>query len=235
MFETVLILPLIFVMLGLIFFFGQAFEREQQQRILTRYDAARAVNRVTPAAPDMVLGLRNQQSQLNELFFNSKADIVGVDWDSYPSPAAEQLEALASNMSIPTGDLAWRIFNTAARGATVHLSVDFSRTDTLPEAVKGAMTRSSTHPGPSWAYADGLREIATPRVDAVDVYQGRWVYDRDRSDISAEARIRDTFYADFDRQLDDFSPPATQMVGLIRGLLYSYQPGYGGPTVRYNR
>lgn len=235
MFETVLILPLIFVLLGLIFFFGEAFEREQQQRILARYDVARVANQMTPATPEQPLGLQNQQAELNELFFDNKADYTDIQWHNYTAPAIDQLNSLATNRSIPTGDLAWRTFRVAPAGTSIKLSLDFARSDTLPEAVKGSMVRTSTHPGPSWGYADAIQGVASPSLLATDFYQGRWVYERRSPVLDADRAIRDTFYKDFDQRLDDFSPPATRMVGLIRGLLYASEPGYRGPTVRYNR
>lgn len=234
MLETVLVLPLVFVILGLVFFFGSAFEREQQQRILARYDVARASNQATPLAPATAAGLNGQEAAMNELFFEGHADFVDIDWDSYLSPAGQELIGLAANRSVPTGDLAAGIVNGAQRGTKIKLSVDFARSNRIFEAVNGPIRRRSVHPGPSWAYADAMQQtdgvnLVTPPLTA------NWVYHRTHHQLRAAVRVRDVFYLDYDRQLDNFAEPATHMVSLIRGMLYARQPGYRGPTVIFNR
>lgn len=234
MLETVLVLPLVFVILGLVFFFGNAFEREQQQRILARYDVARVANQATPLAPATPAGLNGQQDAMNELFFDGAADIVSVDWDGYISPGGQGLIELAANRSTPTGDLAAGIVNRAQQGTKIKLVVDFTRSNRIFEAVNGPIRRRSVHPGPSWAYADAMVESADGNVINPPL-TANWMYDRNNNHLRAEASVRDVFYLDFNRQLDDFAEPATHMVRLIRGMLYANQPGYRGPTVFFTR
>jgi|GEM_PF-5255249 Flp pilus assembly protein TadG len=224
MFETVMVLPLVFVILGLVFFFGYAFQREQQQRILARYDAARVANRATPAPPQVPAGLEHPDA-MNELFFRNQAQFVDIDWETYRSPAGDALAGLAYQRSTATGELATDLFNNSPRGTRVKLKVDFTSSIRLPESVSGPMLRRSVHPGPAWAYTDSIRENE----------EGLWVYHRPSHHyMRVERRIRNVFYSDFDRQLDNFTEPATRMVSLIRGMLYAYEPGYRGPTVNYN-
>lgn len=235
MLETVLVLPLIFVILGLVFWFGNAFEKEQQQRILARYDVARVSNMATPLAPETPAGLDGQRGAMTELYFDNRAEIVSVDWDGYASPAAGYLAGIAANQSTPTGDLASRIFGGARHGTKIKLLVEQEHNGSILEAVSGPLRRRSVHPGPSWAYADAMRqENESPRV-ANPPLTANWVYHRHGGYLRADSRVRDVFYPDFDRQLSDFPEPATRMVSLIRGMLYAHQPGYGGPTVNFSR
>ncbi len=225
MMETVMILPLVFVILGLVYFFGTAHQREQQQRILARYDVARVANRATPAAPEVPVSLQDQQPALNELFFRNRATFTHIDWEGYTSPAGTTLGQWAYQTSNATGELATHLFRHAPRGTRIKLQADYTSNINLPEAVDGPVLRRSVHPGPSWAFTDSIRQDA----------EGQWAYHLpSHHHHRVEARVRDVFYDSFDRQLDNYSEPASRMVSLVRGMLYAYHPGYRGPTVNYN-
>jgi len=223
MMETVMILPLVFVILGLVYFFGNAHQREQQHRILARYDVTRAANMVTPAAPESPVSLQTQQAALNELFLRNRATFVDIEWNGYVSPAGTTLGQWAYQYSQPTGDLATQLFASAPRGTKIKLLAEYTSNINLPEAVDGALLRRSVHPGPSWGFADGLTQDS----------DGQWIYDRNTRRYFVDRRLRDVFYDTFDRQLDNYTEPASRMVSLIRGMLYAYQPDYRGPTITY--
>lgn len=236
MLETVLVLPLVFMILGLIFFFGSAFEREQQQRILARYDVTRVANQATPLAPASVIGLDDQQPALNELFFDGRGDFVSVTRNAVlGSGAYGMIDDVRFISPTPApGDVLELIVNRAQRGNRLKLVTDFTRTNRIFDAINGPTTHYSVHMGPSWAYADAMQETADGNLINPPL-TASWVYARGKRPLSAETSIRDIFYADFNRQLDNFGEPATRMVRLIRGMLYANQPGYRGPTVHFTR
>jgi hypothetical protein len=214
--EMVLVLPLLFVVLSLLFFLGRGVVRAQRAHVMDRYEAWRQVGGVPQPGHDNALG----SPQLNQLFLGNKADTIDYTGsDRLPRDATVAWVTLVYEYDTAAGELAQRQAAHADHGHTATFTTIFAESNAFWQRFESPMTHGHTRIGNDWAHVNGWY------VDDSGIWRWRGQYGP-----NLQTSIRDVFIADLDEQLDAMDSP---LADGIRSL-YMARPGYAGPELGYD-
>ena len=223
--EMVLVLPLLFVILALLFYFGRGIVRVQHAQVMDRYEAWRQA----AGAPGPAAGGGVGSDQLNQLFFGANADSIDYDASGwFPPQAADGLVDAAVERQAPLEyrfpELVQAAVARADNGRTVAFATRHSNSVPLLGQFGGPIRHGHTRIGHDWAHVNGWSVTTQSAGGLLGVRQ--W----NRAGPygpNIQAPVRDVHYPTFDADLAAVGNPLAQA---IRGI-YLSQPGYGGPNV----
>ncbi len=214
--EMVLVLPLIFVVLSLIFFLGRGVVRAQRAHVMDRYETWRDVAGAPLPGRDTAI----DSPQLNQLFLGNKADqIIDRVSDRLPRDATNAWVQLVYEYDDDAGQLAERQAARADHGHTVTFTTTFTEANAFWERFQSPMEHGHTRIGNDWAHVNS--------GDTDDDGEWRW---NGQYGPNLQYSIRDVFIADLDEQLAGLDSP---LADAIRSL-YLARPGYAGPELDYD-
>lgn len=231
--EMVLVLPLLFVILALLVFFGRGIVRVQHAQVMDRYEAWRQAT----GAPGPAHGGTPSNEQMNQLFFGSNASSIEYAGSGYfPSQATDQFLHAASEWDRPP--LPWSppydageflqtvegMFRQADDGRTVAFKTRHTNRVPLWERFNGPIHHGHVRIGNDWAHVNGWSVTTDSGVGSLELRQWNRVGPFGPNILGP---IRDIHYPDLDADVASLGNPLAQA---IRGI-YLSQPGYGGPNV----
>jgi hypothetical protein len=255
--ETVLVLPLVFVVLALLFFFGRGMTRVQRANVSDRYEAWRQAQYAS--APGVSFDKHNRNfgtgGMLDDTFFGGNADALDVAERAGRVNVSEPLEILAEEITAiagsgaPTGyepSSAEDYVRALHRRAPAWWRIDLStqhRTD-VPLYSRFADTVHHQHTviDGDWAFVywmeqehRGERE-PIHRVLVDDVYLGTPSNDADGLvDLYnyrpfAAVGLYYTYYEDLDEPLEALEAQENSLAGSVRNI-YMLVPDYIGRQI----
>ncbi|GAB4107963.1 MAG: hypothetical protein Kow00105_12880 [Phycisphaeraceae bacterium] len=256
--ETVLVLPLIFFVLALLFFFGQAMTRWQRLSVTDRYEAWRQT-RYAPA-PGVEFAKRFPEfgsgDQLNQTFFASNADTLVITDRSGRINVNEPIDLISDETYQSAGSLDDPAYDPASAEAMVRelhryapawwridVSAEHESDIPLYQRFAGEVRHQSTRIDGDWSFATWIEQQHRGDPDEVDRILSEEVmfvgdsddYDqlRDFHELRPYALIGIyyTYYEDLDAPLETLAE--SQDNPLARGIrgIYMNLPTYVGPTV----
>ena len=221
--EMVLVLPLLFVILALLLYFGRGVVRVQHAQVMDRYEAWRQA----AGAPGPAVGTGNDE--LNQLFFGSSAASINYDGSGwFPSQAADDLVDAAVDRQAPNeyrvSQLVRAAISQSDNGRTVGFATRHSNTVPLLGRFAGPIRHGHTRIGHDWAHVNGW-SVTTQSGGGLS---GTSQWNRAGPyGPNILAPVRDIHYPTFDADLAAIGNPLAEA---IRGI-YLSRPGYGGPDV----
>ncbi len=256
MMETVLVLPLIFVILALLFFFGQSMTRLQRSSVTDRYEAWRQ----TQYAPGPGAEFAKRQNDfgdadlLNQAFFAGNASGLTVADRAGRINISEPTEIVASAATeiAPPSDIP--AYNPDAAGEMVRQRHDRSpawwRVDLATEHTSsvefyqrfaGAVRHQHTVVDGDWSYGSwieqlnrGDREVLAETLED-DVYfigdRGDATPDLDYLQPHGVMGVAETFFTDFDTPLEQMGEQNDNPIAQAIRLIYLNFGLYRGPQV----
>lgn len=238
--ETVLVLPLVFLFLGLTYYFGLGFTRAQRTTVMTQYEVWRQVGQGSGPTSQWQIG----HPQLNQTFHDGNATSINHRGTGsvFPEDVLEQFvsqpdtrdaqDLAASIIYRPPGGVSDNQ-HRYSHGHREGFSVNHPPPATLFQGLHGPIRRTHVRIGNEWKFS------LTPTASA-----GDW---SGSGNHTAHLRgIRDAFLSDFDGRLDsidgrndpeydDYSQGpehvGSNFAAEVRRV-YLRSPGYSGPTVR---
>lgn len=256
--ETVLVLPLVFVVLALLFFFGQAMTRLQRSSVTDRYEAWRQT--LYAPGPGAQFAKRGRDfgdaGLLNEAFFAgnaSRLDVADrsgrVDVVEPIDIVADEARALAVESNSPRYDpsTAQQTVRDLAGRAPAWWRVDLStqHTSTVPlyQRFAGPVRHQHTRIDGDWSFASWIeqdkRGVARDVHDVLtdDVFFIGDTNDanglRDLHDLRPQSLLGlyDVYYMSVDQPLESLEQQGNPIAGAVRGI-YLNLPTYVGPQVQ---
>ncbi len=173
--ETVLVLPLIFFILALLFFFGQAMTRWQRSSVTDRYEAWRQAQYAPgPGAEFAKRGFDfGSADQLNQAFFGGNADRLDVadrsgrvNIDRPVDIIAEEARRTAMPSTSPDYDpasaeeLVRELHDRAPAWWRIDLSTEHTYDVPLYQRFAGPLRHQSTRIDGDWSFATWLEQEA---------------------------------------------------------------------------
>lgn len=255
--ETVLVLPLIFVVLALLFFFGQAMTRWQRSSVTDRYEAWRQAQ----YAPGPGLSFDKDSFSfgsaglLNDAFFAGNADSLDVgdragrvNIQEPTDLIAEEASSIAS-VNHPTTydpasaeDYVRALYLRSPAWWRIDLSTEHESDVPLYQRYAGAVRHQHTVIDGDWTFAfwveqekRGVRSDIDPVLND-DVYLDN--LDRDHDGLVdlydyrpyALKGIYYTYYEDLDQPIEALEEQDNPLASAVRGI-YMNLPDYVGPQV----
>ena len=232
--EMVLVLPLLFVILALLVFFGRGIVRVQHAQVMDRYEAWRQA----AGAPGPAMGGTPSNEQMNQLFFGAKADSIEYAGSGYfPGQAADQLLHEVSQWEQSGSPSEFRLYDTGEllttveailaytdNGRTVAFKTQHANAVPLWERFNGPIRHGHVRIGNDWAHVNGWSVTTAGGAGSLEYRQWNRAGPYGPNILRP---IRDTHYPDLDADLTSLGNPLAQA---IRGI-YLSQPGYRGPNV----
>lgn len=173
--ETVLVLPLIFFILALLFFFGQAMTRWQRSSVTDRYEAWRQTQYAPgPGAEFAKRGFDfGSADQLNQAFFGDNADRLDIadrsgriNIDEPIDTVAEEVARTAAPNDVPDYDpasaeqLVRELHRRTPAWWRIDLSTEHTSDVPLYERFAGPVRHQSTRIDGDWSFATWLEQEA---------------------------------------------------------------------------
>ena len=254
--ETVLVLPLVFVVLALLFFFGQAMTRWQRSSVTDRYEAWREAQYAP--GPGVRFEKHNPvfgpADQLNEAFFAGRADRIDVADRSGRVNVQEPIDMIAEEaLSVASStralgydpdtaeDYVRDLYCRAPAWWRTDLSTEHTSSVPLYQRFAGAVKHQSTVIDGDWTFAFWVEQenrgqrkqvsnVLTNDVHlnvAPDKDGYRDLYDYRPYSMSG---LYYTYYEDIDKPLLSLEDQGNTLASAIRGI-YMNMPDYIGPQV----
>lgn len=255
--ETVLVLPLIFFILGLLFFFGQAMTRWQRSSVTDRYEAWRQTQYGQgPGAEFAKRGFDfGSAGQLNQIFFGDNADRLEVadrsgriNIEEPVDIIAEAAHLAATPTTVPAyepasaEELVRELHSRTPAWWRVDLSTEHISDVPLYQRFAGPVRHQSTRIDGDWSFATWIEQ--EHRGDPEDV--DRVLHDdvrftgddndsdglRDLHELRPQALfgIYYTYYEGADEPLESLADQGNPLAQGIRNIYLSL-PTYVGPTI----
>jgi len=254
--ETVLVLPLIFVILALLFFFGQSMTRLQRSSVTDRYEAWRQTQYAPgPGAEFGKLPCEfGDADLLNQAFFASNASDLSVASRagrvnvSEPTDiVADAATGIAPPSDIPAYDpvVAGEMVEQRHLRSPAWWRVDLAteHTSSVPfyQRFAGAIKHQHTIIDGDWSYGSwieqinrGDREILAETLED-DVYfigdRGDILPDLDNLRPHGVMGVYEAFYDDFDSVLEQMDEQSDNPIAHSIRMIYLNTGGYRGPQV----
>lgn len=259
--ETVLVLPLIFVVLALLFFFGQAMTRWQRSSVTDRYEAWRQAQ----YAPGPGAEFAKNPSEfgdadlLNQAFFADNADTLDVAGRSgrvtvtdITDTIAEETTATAPPLNDPlyqpttAGDMVRSQMQRLPAWWRIDLATEHLSDVPLYQRFAGAVHHQSTVIDGDWAYGSWIEQLYRGERDKLGdilVNDVHFIGDDDRYDGDPYPDLDDlrpyavqgVYHTYYTNSLDDYLRPMDEdqenPLAHAVRLLYLSYPGYRGPQV----
>jgi len=171
--ETVLVLPLLFLIFVLVIYMGRGVVRAQRGQVLDRYEAWRAVDPVghvlpgteneidtragTPAAPQSD---QPSNAALNQVFFGDNAEsVIGRGARGFPTDAMDRLEQAASGYSRDSFEIAQAMASTLPGGIGAGFDVTHTPDNAFWGGFETPASHSHTRLNGDWSFASGWRRV----------------------------------------------------------------------------
>jgi len=216
--EMILILPLLFVVLSMLIFFGRGVVRLQRAQVMDRYEAWHQVS----GAPGPGASGAASNPQMNRLFFGDNAESIEYNAsNTFPDDAASALIGAAYDVSADTGDLAQHHFNQSEAGRSVAFTTAHTSRNQFWEQFDGPIRHRHTRIGHNWAHINGWAATDQNEWSRAGPYGP-----------SMMGPTRDVFLKSLDDELAELAGDDNPLANAIRRL-YLAQPGYVGPAVEY--
>jgi hypothetical protein len=256
--ETVLVLPLVFVVLALLFFFGQAMTRLQRSSVTDRYEAWRQT--LYAPGPGAQFAKRGRSfgdaGLLNQAFFAGNASRLDIADRSGRIDVQEPID-LVANQTLDTAvestsprydpATAQQAVRDFARRAPAWWRIDLSteHTYTVPlyQRFAGPVRHQSTRIDGDWSFASWIeqkhRGVPSDVADTLtnDVLFVGDTNDadglRDLNELRPQALfgLYDVYYRDADQPLETLAQQGNPLASAVRGI-YLNLPTYVGPTIQ---
>lgn len=255
--ETVLVLPLIFVVLALLFFFGQAMTRLQRSSVTDRYEAWRQAQYAPAPGVSFDKDSRSFGSAdlLNEAFFAGNADRLDVadragriNVQEPIDLIAEETLAIASEIvtqgydPLKAEDLVRELHLRSPAWWRIDLATEHESSVPLYQRFAGAVHHQHTVIDGDWTFAfwveqehRGVRSEIHPVLND-DVYLDDLIRDHDGLADLYDYRpyalkgIYYAFYEDLDQPIETLEAQGNPLASAVRGI-YMNLPDYVGPQV----
>lgn len=255
--ETVLVLPLVFFILALLFFFGQTMTRWQRSSVTDRYEAWRQTQYGQgPGAEFAKRGFDfGSADQLNQAFFAGHADRLDVadrsgrvNIDEPTDIIAEEAYQTATPTTAPDYDpasaeeLVRELHSRAPAWWRIDLSTEHTSDVPLYQRFAGPLRHQSTRIDGDWSFATWIEQ--EHRGDPAQV--NRVLHDdvqfigddndsdnlRDLHELRPQALfgVYYTYYQGADEPLESLADRGNPLAQGIRGIYLSL-PTYVGPQV----
>ena len=213
-----MVLPLIFVVVSLLFFFGLNMARLQRTSVVDRYAAVREVTR----APGPT-----STSDLNEHFFRDEADDLQIDTvRAFPETTGTLLADAAYARTDDAGEYAEALLSDLPHGRRAEVAARHDTNVPLWSEFADTIERRHTVLNGPWPYVNGVID----NNEWFDEARNRWVSARGASRLYHSGTVRDQFYETFDEALEPFASTGNEVASDIRDW-YLRQPVYRGPQV----
>lgn len=256
MMETVLVLPLIFVILALLFFFGQSMTRLQRSSVTDRYEAWRQ----TQYAPGPGAEFAKQYPDfgiadpLNEVFFAGNASSLDVEDRSGRIDIAEPTDLVADaatqialTLDYPAyspdvaGELVRERHDRSPAWWRVDLATEHTSSVQFYQRFAGPVRHQHTVVDGDWSYGSWIEQVHRgDRSILAETLEDDVYFIGDRGDLTPDldnlkphgvAGVYETFYADFDSVLEQMDEQGDNPIAHSIRLIYLNTGGYRGPQV----
>jgi hypothetical protein len=252
--EMILVIPFIAVVLSFLLFLGGAIVRLKSAHVIDRYEAWRQVAAGPgPAASGALVAPKRSEwytremsqnepgnnQQLNALFFESKASEFDYSSErTAPESALVGQVALAYQASQVQGRMAASQLdfirqmdasgNTMMLGRRVKIITSFPTAGTIWNEMEAPYRHSYFRIGNTWSAANAWRVYEQPNAGSIEIGS----YDRGGPMVIIEPTVRDTFYGEFDGNMQNIVGPGKRLADSIR-TFYNRSYRYCGPDLRF--
>ena len=217
MLEMLLVLPLLMLIVGLMFYVGRGMARLQHAQVMSRYESWRVAARV-PDAIGPHADNANANTLMNQTFYSGRADSIRFrGTDAFPSDAQTALRAAADNRTTDAGDLAGALFNTLPNGRTAIFETDHRTASRLGRLFDGPLRQQHTRMDHEWRFANGWR-LSAGRLEPAPPHADN------------KQAVRDVLFDGLDLPLDALGKQGNDLAAVMRDL-YMQNEQYRGPTV----
>lgn len=184
--ETVLVLPLLLVILGMVLYFGRGMLRLQRAQVMDRAEAWRLPHHPTEASLDDALRPPNRSpgprvipphadglnAKLNQAFLGNKADAVEGDVTAIRFDQAINVTLEAANgHSTDARVLAETYFSSFPSGQRPRFKITYTAETLLWQQFESPMAHGSLRLGHDWNYANGWRALRITWGDALSRFR----------------------------------------------------------------
>lgn len=256
MMETVLVLPLVFVILALLFFFGQSMTRLQRSSVTDRYEAWRQTQ--YGPGPGAEFGKLPSEfgdaDLLNQAFFAGNASELDVEDRAGRINVSEPTDivasaamSIASPSDIPaySPDVAGemieqRILHSPAWWR-VGLATEHTSDVPFYQRFAGPIRHQHTVIDGDWSYGSWIEQLNQgDRTILGDTLEDDVYFIGDRGDATPDldelrpygvVGVYETFYVDFDSILEQMDEQDDNPIAHQIRLIYLNTGGYRGPQV----
>ncbi|MEM1355977.1 MAG: hypothetical protein AAGH88_13975 [Planctomycetota bacterium] len=223
MVETVLIMPVLFVVFVLIFYLGWNIRRLEKTTQMDRYEAWRAA---MPGSPGPGHSHENGHEQMNDAFFTQDTSDTATRIGLNASIGRSQYEAHDLLLTqLTEEDFAYYQDFIDTHPATVYARFEATHEPFSPMLTELGMSESTRNGtgfrvrNGDWRFADGIRFSSS-----------RQEWEPGNRRITPNPALRNVFYAQFDEELDPLVGNQNPLADATQSLYLSY-PGYIGPRV----
>jgi hypothetical protein len=260
MMETVLVLPLIFVILALLFFFGQAMTRLQRSSVTDRYEAWRQTQYAPgPGAQFAKAPVEfGNANLLDQAFFAGNASNLSVTSRAGRINITETSDLVSNAATDIANPSDYPVYNTGSAGDMVRARLQRSpawwridlateHTSDVPfyQRFAGPVQHQHTVIDGDWSYGSWIEQkyrgerqiLGETLID--DVYfigddtqfDGDLYPDLDDLRPKGIVGLSETFYKDFDPTLEQLDEQNDNPIAHSIRLIYLHFGGYRGPQI----
>lgn len=210
MIELVLVLPLLFVLLTLMFFFGRELVRMQHADSMNRYESWRQAEHAT--------GPGGGGDELNVLFFLGEARDVSLASRSwFPPEPGQMVRTAAGQRSADAERLVDEMLVTLPGGRQVRTTTEHADSLRVWEELQGPIREQHVRLANHWRFVNGIEWDA-----------GSEQWRAAEPGVTHDRLVEELFlYDGLSRPLEATD---TQLARTLRNL-YLHVPGYSGPEV----
>jgi hypothetical protein len=227
MLETVLILPLVFLLLLLLFYFGRGMVREQHAKVANRYEAWRTVSEAPgahPAAPDLNDDAPDSGPEWNQVFFGGHAANVHMSHRRVALPLARGAAVShATSRSVDAGQTLASYFANLPAAMQVDIGVEHPASGNILSRYDRSISHRHIRQHNDWMAANGVRLLERQQPPIAI-----WLGGGSQARISH--LVSNQFYGSFDASMASLQTSSNRYAGMVRGL-YRASPGYQGPIL----
>ena len=245
MMELCLVMPLLFLLLSFLFFFGRALMRVQFAKVADRYVAWEQASGRAPAiiGNDALTGTRvGEAFYAPAPYFDANAGpsitaAVNADSTDFPADAANDLtQACQTLQTLSPGasDVATQVVADFPNGISVNLDTTYTSSIKWWQLLEQPIKHTHVRPGNDWKFVNQFlsNPANTNYVTAtnpqgwsqVGSSRGPWMLGSSKG--ANPGPVNQTFFTDLDGKLSDINNPVANYLLSI----YSGKPGYAGPN-----
>lgn len=215
MIEMVLVLPLLFVLIALLLFFGREWVRMQDATSMDRYEAWRQAEHAT--GPGVIHG--DDAQHLNAMFFAGQASAIHHHHAAtFPPDATDELAFAAGDRSADAANLVDALVATLPTGHRVTMSTEQPEQPGIWTELQGPIRHQHLRIANNWRFVNGIT-----------FDDGQWRGAGPQ--VTHQRAVRDAFLDQpLDQVLADEADRDIQLAQALRNL-YLHTPGYAGPDV----
>ena len=154
--EMVLALPLLFLILVLVIYFGRAMVRVQRSLVMDRYEAWRVAEYGQGPSANDAAG----NAMINQMFFAGNAESIEYQRrDDFSGDALDQLIEAAADYSNDAGTYAQALLLSLPAGHTSEFVTTHANTVPIFRRFEGPIRHRHTRLGHNWRFVNGWRDV----------------------------------------------------------------------------